>query len=115
MEFESFDSLDAMYAAIAKQRKLADAWVQPFQREIGAGQHYKQRSPYDFSIYGVVLPDEKPRTPELQNYRFVKAYSVACPTGELGDIHVSDIERILSKDEFLEAQNRGWADEEIID
>jgi hypothetical protein len=40
----------------------------------------------------------------------VEAYSVACLEGELGDIHVSSIDRIITADEFLNARERGWED-----
>lgn len=108
MEFEAFDSLDDMLNALDRSRRNADAMVKPFQAAIRPGDHY---SPHGFTIYGKILPDPEPRPPALQHYRFARAYSVACPDGELGDVHVSTIDRILNCAEFLLAKQRLWADE----
>jgi hypothetical protein len=101
MEFESYDSLDAMYKAMEEQRMLADSFVKPFQKAASPGDYYTQATDYGFTIYGEILQDPEPRPPKLVNYRFVEAYSVACPDGERGDIHVSSIDRIITADEFF--------------
>lgn len=46
--------------------------------------------------------------PEMANFRFTRSYSVVVPEGELGDLHVSSIERVLSKEEFEAARAAGW-------
>lgn len=109
MEFESFDSFEAMYDAIAKHRELADEHVRPYQEASKPGDHYMQTTP-NLTIYGTLLEDEYIRPPEEEHYRFVKAYSSACPSGEIGDLHISEIERILSEPEFFEAKMQGWPD-----
>jgi hypothetical protein len=108
MEFKTYDSLEDMFSAMEMYRQRADQSVQPFQAKAKPGDHYLQESAFGFSIYGKILDDPEPRPPRLENYRFVEAYSVACPKGELGDLHVASIDRIITYDEFLYAKACGW-------
>jgi len=110
MEFKPYETLEDMFSAMEMHRHRADQSVQPFQAAASPGDHYLQRSGYGFDIYGRILEEEEPRPQRLQHYRFVEAYSVACPEGEIGDMHVSSIEQILSETEFSEARERGWED-----
>lgn len=38
--------------------------------------------------------------PHMQNYRFCRAYSSYEPFGELGDVHVSTAESLVSRADF---------------
>lgn len=42
------------------------------------------------------------------SYRFGRFYSVDCPSGELGDIHLSTIIAVITDEEFLFAKKHGW-------
>ncbi len=108
MEFEAFDSLEEMMARLNEQMQRADAHVRPWQARIKTGDYFRRSSGYGFDIYGDVLPEEEPREPRLRHYRFCNCYSVACPEGEMGDVHVSIIEVLLTKSEFSTAQEQGW-------
>ena len=108
MAIESFESFDEMWHYLQEQKEAADAQVQPWQYQVKALDFFRKQSNCDFPIYGVVLPEEERREQGLENYRFTKCYSVACPEGELGDIHVSTIEAILTEEEFRDAHQRGW-------
>jgi len=108
MEYQSYDSLEAMFEAMEKQRTIADMFTKPFQRAVDPGDYYTQTASDGLTIYGKILKDPEQRAPQFKNYRFVEAYSVACPEGELGDIHVAGITRIITCDEFLHAQDLGW-------
>ncbi len=110
MEFEAFDSLEDMMARLNEQIERADAHVQPWQAKIKPGDYFRRSSGYGFDIYGEVLPEEEPREPRLRHYRFCQCYSVACPEGEMGDVHVSTIETLLTKSEFSTAQEQGWCE-----
>ena len=59
-------------------------------------------------IYSEILDNPEPGESGSDHYRFTCSYSVACPSGELGDIHVSTIERKLSEGEFQEMKKSGW-------
>ena len=108
MEIESFDSFDDMMKRLQKAMKAADARVRPWQAAIIPGDYFLRSTEYGFDIYGVVLKDDEPREPHLQHYRLCECYSIACQEGEVGDVHVSSIEQILSEAEFEEAKQGGW-------
>ena len=106
MESEGFDSLEEMMQRMQEQMKAADARVQPWQAEIKPGQYFIHGTQYGFDIYGNVL--ETYQEEHMKHYRFCKCHSIACPEGELGDVHVSVIGRTLSQDQFSEAREQGW-------
>ena len=107
---ESFDNLDDMLEAMKERMDEADKRIQPWQALIQPGEYFMRPGPPGIAIYGEVLkdPEDLHRDEYTENYRFCKAYSVACPDGELGDVHVSTIDRILSKEEFEAAKRKGW-------
>ena len=115
MEVEFFDSFEDMQKRLQQQMKAADARVQPWQAKIKPGDYILRETEYGFPIYGHVLEQYGPDQPHLRHYRFCKCYSVACPEGEVGDVHVSTIEQILSEAEFEEAKKQGWNPEAYED
>lgn len=44
----------------------------------------------------------------MQGYVFGAHYSVACPLGELGDIHRSTVLAVIDKEQFENAKARNW-------
>jgi hypothetical protein len=48
------------------------------------------------------------KQPHMRFYRFTKCYSQACPSGELGDIHLSTVTRKLTAGEFEAAKKTSW-------
>jgi hypothetical protein len=85
----------------------ADDRVESWQAEIKKGDYYMQETIYGFNIYGEVLRSA-PRAKHLRRYRFVKAYSLACSDGEPGDVHVSVITQIITKEQFEKARKNRW-------
>jgi len=59
-----------------------------------------------FPIFGEAR--EGYREKHLQHYRFCRCYSVACPEGELGDVHVSTILCRISRGLFERVRKQGW-------
>lgn len=114
MEFQSFDSYEDMMAAIDEARMTADGRVKPWQAAIRPGDHFVQGTEYGFLIFGEVLntDDEFYKSEEGKNYRFCKCYSIACPDGEMGDVHVSVIGLVIKEDVFRRFRDKGWAVEE---
>lgn len=108
MEIESFDSFDDMMRRLQEQMKAADARVEPWQAAIKPDDYFFRNSGYGFPIYGQVLKEDEPREPHVRHYRLCNCYSMACIEGEMGDVHVSSIERIISEAEFEEARSQGW-------
>ena len=107
---EAFDNLDDMLEAMKENMDQADKRIQPWQPLIRPGEYFMRQGPPGITIYGEMLKDPKElkRDEYTENYRFCRAYSVACSEGELGDVHVSTIERIISPEEFQTAKRRGW-------
>jgi hypothetical protein len=85
----------------------ADENTQEWQKAIKKDDYYRQETEYGFSCYGKVLKNAY-KEKNLRNYRFVKAYSEACPEGEMGDIHISVVAEIITKEQFEEAMQNGW-------
>lgn len=108
MQIYSFDDLDDMFFQLRKDMDEADLRTQPWQIKVKPGDLFVRNTPYGFRIYGKILPEEEPRQLGVQLYRLCEAYSQTCPNGEVGDIHVSTIERLLTQEEFDAVQARGW-------
>ena len=107
MSLHSFDDLEELFAHMRRDQENADSQVQDWQASVKPGEYVCRKGP-GFLIYSEILYDAEPREPTLRNYRFTRSYSIACPSGELGDIHVSTIERKLSKEDFQAARENGW-------
>ncbi len=107
MSIYAFDDFEDLFARMKRDQKSADAQVEPWQATIKPGDYVARPGP-GFLIYSEVLKDPEPRETALQNYRFTRSYSIACPNGELGDIHVSTIERQLAELEFHKLREQGW-------
>ena len=108
MPIEQFDDLEDLFEQMRQDQQAADSRVEDWQRQIKPRDYFRRYSPHGFYIYGEVLEEAEPRFPGLENYRLCRAYSVAYPRGEMGDIHVSTVEKILTEEEFEEARKRGW-------
>ncbi len=107
MSIYAFDDSEDLFAQMRRDQEAADARVEPWQATIKPGDYVARPGP-EFLIYSEILKDPEPRETALQHYRFTRSYSIACPSGELGDIHISTIERKLSEDEFQVVKERGW-------
>ncbi len=107
MSITSFDNLDDMFELMRKDQEEADSRVLPWQAAIQPGNYVARPGP-GFMVYSEILEDPEPRENGLGHYRFTRSYSFACPHGELGDIHASTIEQVLSQEQFELARRRGW-------
>lgn len=107
---EAFENFDEMMEVLRQRMDEADKRIHPWQALIQPGEYFVRPGPQGITIYGEVLkdPEDCHRDALTEHYRLCKAYSVACPYGELGDVHVSTIEKIISKDEFEAARRREW-------
>ena len=101
MNITFYNSTEEMLNDLSQAMLEADDRVKPWQVEIKKGDYYMQETIYGFNIYGEVLRNA-PRAKHLRHYRFVKAYSLACSDGEPGDVHLSVISGILTREEFEE-------------
>lgn len=98
IRMEFFDSVEEMFEAERKAREAADARVLGWQAKIKVGDYFRQKTDYGFDIYGEVL--EEHNAEFLKHYRFCYCFSVACPLGEKGDVHMSQITELISREEY---------------
>ena len=123
MKIKFYDSDEEMWADLGRAMKAADARVNPTQASIKPGQCYINMKPeYGITIFGEILDhktlgsDEEEQsyineTYEQEHMKFYKpcrAFSVACEFGEMGDVHLSDIDAIIDKDLFEWYGENGW-------
>lgn len=113
MKFQSFDSFEDMLKSLNKARESADSRTTRAQMDIHPGS-FVEIDHGDLMVYAMVLSPDDGCTdeeeaeysrdlyaqPHMRGYRFSKAYSEMCPQGELGDIHVSTVTRVITKEEF---------------
>ncbi len=98
IRMEFFDSVEEIFEAERKAREAADARVQDWQAKIKVGDYFRQETDYGFEIYGEVL--EECEAEHLKYYRFCYCFSVACPLGEKGDVHVCQITEVISREDY---------------
>jgi len=99
MTFTAYDSFEEMMDDLSKAMDAADARVKPWQTAIQKGHHFWHPTDYGFPIFGQVLEDGY-KEEHLKHYRFCFCFSEACPEGEKGDVHISVIGGLISKECF---------------
>ncbi len=95
--------VDDLFEAENANQEAAALQIQSWQAVIKPGDFFV-RSEMGLTIYGKVMPDSE----SDGAYRFTRCFSEMCPEGELGDMHISTVTRILTKAEFLAAKKTGW-------
>ena len=98
MSVQFFDSPEEMFEALEESIKVADANTEDWQQDFEAGDCFLQATNLGFHIYAEIIktyPEGR-----LKNYYFCKAYSVACPDGEMGDIHACSITSRIDREIF---------------
>ena len=107
MEVEFFDSHEAAIQRLRQAMEAADARVRPWQAALRVGDCILSIVEDGLVVFGEVL--EGYQEPHLKHYRFCRCFSVACPEGELGDVHVSTVACRISRQFFEEMRQAGWA------
>ena len=117
MEIQFFDSVEEMFDEIHQAREAADARVKPWQAAIKLGDHFVRVEALGgdlLTIYGEVIESPYPEDrevfaqPHMKHYRLTRCFSVACPEGEIGDVHVSSVQLLIDKETFELARLTGW-------
>ena len=110
MKVEFFDSLEQAAERLQQAMQAADARVRPWQAALAPGECFiADGGEEDLLVFGEVL--EGYAEARLQHYRFCRCYSVVCPEGELGDVHVSTVLCRISRQFFEQMRAAGWAAE----
>ena len=107
MEVEFFDSLEEAQARLRQAMEAADARVKPWQAAVKVGDCFiADGGEEDLVVFGEVL--EGYTEAHLRHYRFCRCFSVACPEGEVGDVHVSTVLCLVSRAFFEAMREEGW-------
>jgi len=106
MEVEFFDSLEAAQQRLQQAMKAADGRVKPWQAAVKPGECFVSDGGDGLLVFGEVL--EGYEEAHLRHYRFCRCHSVACPEGELGDVHVCTILALVSRQLFEQVRRAGW-------
>ena len=112
-----------MMEDLGRAMKEADSRVKPTQAAIKPGQHFiNYNDDLGIAIFGQILdigrlsanPEEQKyinedySQPHMKYYRPTRCYSEVCPEGEIGDIHLSEIDAITDPELFSFYQENGW-------
>jgi hypothetical protein len=116
MRIVPIDNLDTFFESLAENQQRADAQVEPWQSEMKDGDHFVHIVDMDgpVAIYGVIEDSkyeedlELYNEPHMKNYRMCRCWSILCPEGELGSIHVATIQKKLSPSQFNLASQSDW-------
>jgi hypothetical protein len=127
MNIRTYSSIDDMFEDINKAREAADAHVHPKQAALKAGDFVvRYDEPSGLVIFTELLdPAESERSAgadeseiayavelyaqgHMKHFRFGRHYSIACPEGELGDLHVASVQATMSRDAFDVLRQNGW-------
>lgn len=100
-QVETCDSIVAILRAQELAEKAADLRIQEWQEQIKKGDCFKRMTPDGLEIFGEVLG------PGLsKNWRRCRCYSLACPEGESGSVHVSQIDTIIDRKAFESVKDK---------
>lgn len=120
-----FGSFEEMMELLSTGEKSADLAVKPWQRKLKPGD-FAVRWYEGMTIYSEILDpvalatDDEGREyikrlyalPHMKNYRFTRSYSVLCPEGELGDVHVSSLHQQCSEEQWARAVEKKFPSDE---
>lgn len=118
MKIKSYETTEELFEELRKQNETAReeannlrSYLEKFREP---GTCFVQLHEYGFIIYGKVEGSEYEEDQEMleasfQNgYVFCRAASQACTHGELGSIHVSRINAVISPEGYEWAKENGW-------
>jgi len=120
----SFTNVEDMLEHIGKQRQNADQRVADWQATIKTGDCFlRYERSLGVVIYGYIeeIKDEEDKQlykePHMKYFRPTRCFSIMCPEGKYGDVHVSSIDMIVSKETFEKAKNNDWPNDlgEVVD
>lgn len=96
----------------AELKSEADSKIKPWQAEIRKDDcfyYYSVES--GIVLWGEVLENQE--DPLMHGYRFCRVFSVELPEGEVGDVHVAVIHKVISRQVFEKARAAGWPHDEV--
>jgi len=106
MKVEFFDTAEEAEQRLTEAMTAADARVIAWQAAVTPGDFFMAESGEGFAVFGQVLEGYKEK--RLRHYRFCRCFSEVCPEGELGDVHVSTLVCVLTREAFERVREQGW-------
>jgi hypothetical protein len=118
-----YGSVEEMFEDLGRAMERADSRVRPAQTSIKPGQYFINfRHGPELPLFGEVIDisklgyDEETqkeieddyKQPHMRFYRFTRCFSWACPEGEMGDTHLSDVDAIIDRELFEYYKENGW-------
>jgi len=102
LKVETCDSIEALLKVQELAEKAADQRVQGWQAQVKEGDCFIQRTPDGLEIFGEVLG------PGLggKNWRKCRCYSLGCPEGEVGSVHVSQMNDLIDRERFKSVRDK---------
>ncbi len=104
--FIPVDNWDEALEIIDRSRRAADQVTEKWQWEDIVPGCYIVRVAHGLVIFSEIEHDYA--EPNMQGFVFGAHYSVACPLGELGDVHRSTVLAVIDKEQFENAKARNW-------
>lgn len=119
MPIEVFKSVEDMFNALQEDQEAAALRIPVWAGTIKTGDFFIRTVNFygdPLTIWSEVLPciEEDEEENEVvvpydgSAYRFTRSFSCVCPEGELGDVHVSTVGRLVTREEFEAAKKAGW-------
>jgi len=109
MQVETDTSILGIVRSEKRMRETADHKIQDWQRQIRKGDCFRKSTADGLEIYGEVLREYE--TDCMKNFRLCRCYSLACPEGETGSVHVSTIGNLIDRRTFESVKRKlikGW-------
>ena len=104
MLMETDASILGIVISEKRMREKADGRTQDWQRHVMAGDCFRKVAPDGLEIYGEVLREYE--TDSMKNSRLCRCYSMACPEGETGSVHVSTIDSLVDRRTFESVKSK---------
>lgn len=133
MSIRSYMTYVEMIEDMQRNEAAATTRIKDWQHSVVPGNYVVRAVPsYNIVIYGIIIdpienekqyydnlsdPEQKGEYETSiesygdgwkQSYRFGKFYSILCVEGEYGDIHLSSITKVITREEFESAKQNGW-------
>ncbi len=109
MQIETDVSILGIVILDKRMRETADSKTKGWQRRVKKGDCFLRRTADGLEIYGEVLEDYDME--DMKNFRRCRCCSLACPEGEIGNVHVSHFDSLIARGKLEKVKTklqRGW-------
>lgn len=104
LRIRTCDSVVAILNGQGSAEKMADHRIQEWQEGIKGGDCFRRVTPDGLEIFGEVL--RRYRMSDMSNWCECRCYSLVCPLGEVGDVHVSQMDELVARKHFESVRDK---------